>query len=423
MDQLMNNTVSLSMANLFKQLGYDYQSMAVGAIYDVSSRRAKIRSFNHSSGEIEFKLIEAIIRKPAAPVYAVISDSGMVLFKGSEEHQVFSVDHNVYMSLGSLELLDSVTLKFLDDDKLCRVELLEHEDDILDLTVQGNSNYFTGGILSHNSSSPRAIRFFASIRIKCTFNDWIKGRSGDDGEVIGMLSRLKTVKNKLVAPGRIRVVKILFGKGYQTEEEWIEYATLHGVIEKTSASWYKLPDGTKINGLAALVAAVQADPDLKQRVIALTRVAMSSSVDSPDVIDSVALEEKSNRVGDSESALETEDLVTEVVGIVPCDTAAIQEMIDLALSLSIIQKMPSGWFELPNGRKIWSQPKLLDLVTNDMDLQDLIREELKQPQETIDEELEGLEDIAPIDDSIEVQDSTSDDVNWSSTRDPVEYGK
>ena len=419
----MNNTVSLSMANLFKQLGYDYQSMAVGAIYDVSSRRAKIRSFNHSSGEIEFKLIEAIIRKPAAPVYAVISDSGMVLFKGSEEHQVFSVDHNVYMSLGSLELLDSVTLKFLDDDKLCRVELLEHEDDILDLTVQGNSNYFTGGILSHNSSSPRSIRFFASIRIKCTFNDWIKGRSGDDGEVIGMLSRLKTVKNKLVAPGRIRVVKILFGKGYQTEEEWIEYATLHGVIEKTSASWYKLPDGTKINGLAALVAAVQADPDLKQRVIALTRVAMSSSVDSPDVIDSVALEEKSNRVGDSESALETEDLVTEVVGIVPCDTAAIQEMIDLALSLSIIQKMPSGWFELPNGRKIWSQPKLLDLVTNDMDLQDLIREELKQPQETIDEELEGLEDIAPIDDSIEVQDSTSDDVNWSSTRDPVEYGK
>jgi hypothetical protein len=301
--------------------------------------------------------------------------------------------------------------------------LLEHEDDILDLTVQGNSNYFTGGILSHNSSSPRSIRFYASIRIKCTFNDWIKGRGGDDGELLGMLSRLKTVKNKLVAPGRIRVVKILFGKGYQTEEEWIEYATIHDVIKKTSPGWYVMPNGTKLQGLANLVSTVQQDPELKKYVIEETRKRMQLAIDSPKVIDSAILDGKATRVEDSEAALEIEDSVWPVVGIAPNNSTDVLEIIDAAIALNVIEKKPAGWFVLPDGRKIQSQPKLLDLVLSDAALQELIREELKQPQETIDEELEGLEDIAPIDDSIEVQDSTSDDVNWSSTRDPVEYGK
>lgn len=242
------------------------------------------------------------------------------------------------------------------------------------------------------SSSPRSIRFYSSIRIKCTFSDWVKGRSGDEGELIGMLSRLKTVKNKLVAPGRIRVVKILFGKGYQTEEEWIEYATLHDVIKKTSPGWYVIPSGEKVQGLAKLISIVQQDPELKKYVISETQKRMAVTVESPNLLD-LEQEEKT-------SSVEIEETLSDVAPV--GGTQEVSNVINSALDANVIERKPAGWFVLPNGRKIQGLDKLLDLVLKDRTLYELILEELKQPQELIEDDLEGLEDIAPIDEAVAV---------------------
>jgi recombination protein RecA len=88
----------------------------------------------------------------------------------------------------------------------------------------GNPETTTGG---------NALKFYSSVRLDIRRIGSIK--SGE--EVVGSLTRVKVVKNKVAPPFRETEFEIMYGTGISKEGELIEIGVLHNLIEK-SGSWY-----------------------------------------------------------------------------------------------------------------------------------------------------------------------------------------
>jgi recombination protein RecA len=88
----------------------------------------------------------------------------------------------------------------------------------------GNPETTTGG---------NALKFYSSVRMDIRRIGAIK--SGE--EVVGSLTRVKVVKNKVAPPFREAEFEIMYGSGISTEGELIELGVLHNMVEK-SGSWY-----------------------------------------------------------------------------------------------------------------------------------------------------------------------------------------
>jgi len=88
----------------------------------------------------------------------------------------------------------------------------------------GNPETTTGG---------NALKFYASVRLDIRRIGSIK--KGD--EVIGNLTRVKVVKNKVAPPFRLAEFEILYDSGISREGELIDLGVAHSMVEKAGA-WY-----------------------------------------------------------------------------------------------------------------------------------------------------------------------------------------
>ena len=120
----------------------------------------------------------------------------------------------------------------------------------------GNPETTTGG---------NALKFYASVRLDIRRIGSIK--KGD--EVVGNLTRVKVVKNKVAPPFRQAEFEILYDTGISREGELIDLGVAHGMVEKSGA-WYsykseRIGQG-KDNAREYLVAHPEISKELDQRL-------------------------------------------------------------------------------------------------------------------------------------------------------------
>lgn len=126
--------------------------------------------------------------------------------------------------------------------------------------VYGNPETTPGG---------RALKYWSSIRLDVRRIEYLN----EGQEIIGIKARVKGAKNKTAPPFRKAEIEIIFGKGIQYEQEYVDHAITYEFIEK-SASWFNLyKDGEhleRIQGKEKVVNYLKENPEyfeyLKERV-------------------------------------------------------------------------------------------------------------------------------------------------------------
>jgi recombination protein RecA len=114
----------------------------------------------------------------------------------------------------------------------------------------GNPETTTGG---------NALKFYSSVRMDIRRIGAIK--SGE--EVVGSMTRVKVVKNKVAPPFRETEFEIMYGTGISKEGELIELGVLHNLVEK-SGSWYSYKGERIGQGKDNARTFLQQHPDISQ---------------------------------------------------------------------------------------------------------------------------------------------------------------
>jgi recombination protein RecA len=122
----------------------------------------------------------------------------------------------------------------------------------------GNPETTTGG---------NALKFYASVRLDIRRIGAIK--NGE--EVVGSMTRVKVVKNKVAPPFRETEFEIMYGTGISKEGELIELGVLHNLIEK-SGSWYSYKGERIGQGKDNARSFLQAHPDIATDIEAQIRI-------------------------------------------------------------------------------------------------------------------------------------------------------
>ena len=189
----------MRMEDLFVQAGLNYKDMSINEFYDISDKNIKIKSFNHKTNQYEFKKIVSLVRKEDSPIYKLITKNGDVLLKCSGAHRIFDSKKKEYFRVKDIQSGNALS-KNNESVSFFVVKTNEIEP-IVDMEVEDNENYFSNGILSHNTTSGgSALKYYDSLRIKLTKIGSVDEGTGDDKQKIAVRIKAECVKNKTFPP-------------------------------------------------------------------------------------------------------------------------------------------------------------------------------------------------------------------------------
>ena len=151
--------------------------------------------------------------------------------------------------------------------------------------MYGNPETTTGG---------RALKFYASVRIDIRGSQPIK----DGEEVLGKLTKVKVVKNKVAPPFRKAEFDIMFGQGISREGDLIDLAVKVDAVQKSGA-WYAYK-GEKIGlGRENAKTFLREHPEIMAEVEVQVREYYNLPTDT--VVESASQEEGQPKAGDNQN--------------------------------------------------------------------------------------------------------------------------
>ena len=133
----------------------------------------------------------------------------------------------------------------------------------------GNPETTTGG---------NALKFYSSVRIDVRKSTPIK--DGDD--VIGSLTKVKVVKNKVAPPFRRCDFEILFGECISKLGEIVDLGVEYGIIKK-SGSWFSYGESKLAQGRDGVKALLKDNPELCEELEAKIRQAIAEKQYRADI--------------------------------------------------------------------------------------------------------------------------------------------
>lgn len=92
----------------------------------------------------------------------------------------------------------------------------------------------------------RALKFYATIRLEVRRGEQIK-TPGKEKNVIGNVTKIKVVKNKVAPPFKMAQVELMYGQGISRVSEVIDLGVEMDVIKKSGA-WYDYNEELKAQG-------------------------------------------------------------------------------------------------------------------------------------------------------------------------------
>ena len=129
----------------------------------------------------------------------------------------------------------------------------------------GNPETTTGG---------NALKFYASVRIDVRPSTPIK----DGDEILGKLTKVKIVKNKVAPPFRKCEFDIMFGEGISKVGEILDIAVDKEIVKK-SGSWFSYGDSKLAQGRDAVLKLLKDNPELCEELEAKVRQAIKESAE------------------------------------------------------------------------------------------------------------------------------------------------
>lgn len=266
--------------------------------YDVSGKNIKIKSFNHQTNQNEMKRILNLVYKGDYPIYNLVDKQGDILLKCSGAHRIWDNATAQYYHVQDIE--GGTALTKAGENVEFFVKQTKETQPIVDMEVEGNSNYFTNGILSHNTTTGgKALEYYASVRVRVSQCGKVEDTVDGEKVVTAIETRLTTSKNKTFAPFKTCEIVIRFGEGIDNDAGILDLAFQYGIIAKGGGGNYTI-NGEKIRGLPALKAYLEQNPELYDEIKQKTREAMEN-------------DKKENVVTEEEEAIDADSMTDDEI--------------------------------------------------------------------------------------------------------------